>query len=159
MDNGGSAEGGFYWVAPSHTHTERRVDWYWAVGIVAVVGIGASIWFGDYIFALIIAAAAACLMLIASRYPREFDVLVTPRGITVDNETYAFGDLHSFWVHEAHPVHPKLYLATRGILHPHLAIIIDESINPGDVRDYLGQYVPEEPGHSLATFFTERLGL
>jgi hypothetical protein len=150
--------GNLAWVAPTHTHTERTTDWYWALGLGTLIGIGLSIWLGNVLLALIIAVSALCLFLIVSRYPRHHEIVLMPEGIYVDGEYYPFESIHSFWVHEDHPVHPKLYLATRSILHPHIALIIEEPAEPDHVRDYLIQYVPESRGHTIATYVAEVMG-
>lgn len=146
------------WVAPTHTHTERSTDWYWAVGIGAVIGIGLSIWLSNILLALIIALTALCLFIIVSRHPRDSEIAITPAGILIDRELYPFESIHSFWVHEDHPVHPKLYLATRAILHPHIALIIEYPVEPEHVRAYLREYIPEAPGHTMATYVAEVMG-
>lgn len=146
------------WIAPTHTHTERSMDWYWGVGVLAVAGIALSIWFGNILLALIIAVAASCLWLLASRFPRDSEIHLSPAGIMIDRELYPFTSIHSFWINEDHPVHPKLYIATRAILHPHIAIIIEEPAEPAHVRAYLARYVDEADGHTIATYVAEVLG-
>jgi hypothetical protein len=147
-----------HWIAPTHTHTERSVDWYWGIGVLALAGMGLSVWFGNLLLALIIAVCALCLAMVASRYPRDSEISLTPEGISIDREMYPYDKIHSFWIHEDHPVHPKLYVATRSILHPHIAIIIEEPVEPAHVRAYLLERVPEAEGHSMATYVSEVLG-
>jgi len=147
-----------HWTAPTHTHTDRSIDWYWGVGAIALVGMGITIWLGNILLTLIIAVAAVCLAALASRYPRDSEISLTEQGISIDREIYPYESIHSFWIHDDHPVHPKLYVATRAILHPHIAIIIEEPVEPNHVRAYLLRHVPEADGHSMATYVSEVLG-
>ena len=146
------------WVAPIHTHTERSVDWFWALGAVTIVGIGICIWLGNLLLALIIAVAALCVVLIASREPRDHEITLMRHGVIVERELYPYDSIHSFWIHEDHPVHPKLHISTKSWLHPHISLIIEEPAEPADVRTYLSDHLPEEEGHSLATYAAQVLG-
>lgn len=146
------------WIAPTHTHTDRSVDWYWGVGVLALIGMGISVWLGNVLLALIIAVAALCLGVLASRYPRDNEIHLTPEGIAIDRQLIPYESVHSFWINEDHPVHPKLHITTRAVLHPHIAIIIEEPAEPADVRAYLMRYVNEEHGHTIATYVSEILG-
>ena len=52
---------GISWNVITHVHKERTNDWYWALGLVSVVGAGISLWVGDLLFAIIILVGAASL--------------------------------------------------------------------------------------------------
>ena len=150
-------ETGIEWNAPTHMHTERSADWYWALGILAICGTIASILWGNLLFAVIIALAALSIVLIAARTPREHTILLGERGVVVDEDFYPYRSLRSFWIAEHSSGTPKLILSTTGIIHPHIVVPL-MTVEPEVICAHLEQYIPEEPGHSVSTYAAEFLG-
>lgn len=143
---------GIRWSVLTHEHRERTADWYWALGIITAVGIGVSIYFSNILFALIIALAAISIGILVARGPREHEVHVHPRGVTIDGTLYPYQTLQSFWVAVEEPYdmeeefepRARLYLNTSGYVHPRFTMPLDNIDHAQDVRDYLAQYVAEE---------------
>ena len=140
---------------------ERSNDWYWGLGIIAVCGTVAAIFFGNLLFAAIIALAAVILGMVALREPREYDVEINERGVLIDNELYPYRSIHSFWIDDReHRAAPKLFLITAGIMHPHVAVLVAPPADADSVRDYLRRYVAEtKEEHTFSTMFADFLGL
>jgi len=148
------------WVAPTHLRAERTNDWFWALGIVAVFGSIAAVLLGNILFAAIILLATVMLGVTAMREPRECSVQLNPQGIVIDSELYPYRSIHSFWVDEReHLAAPKLFLATSGIVHPHITVILKSHEDADAVRNYLHQFIEEDEGHTFGTMFAELLGL
>ena len=40
------------WTVPEYSHKERDNDWFWTIGLIAIVGCGIAFWFHNYLFAL-----------------------------------------------------------------------------------------------------------
>ena len=147
------------WTAPTHAHFERSIDWYWALGILALCGSIASVLWGNVLFAAIIALAAVMLGTIAARGPRRCEVHINTKGILLDHEFYPYHSIHSFWIETHHIPSPKLFLSTTGVIHPHIAVLIEEPADPEEIRAYLREFVTEESNHSISTIFADFLGL
>ncbi len=131
------------WDVITHVHKERTADWYWALGLIALVGAGISIWVGNLLFALIIIISAGSLGTLAARGPREHSVHIDQKGISIDGTLYAFRALKSFWV-DKNPDAPRLYLMTHGIMAPHITLPLGDVAQADQVRSYLRSQVTEE---------------
>ena len=132
----------FSWDVITHVHKERTADWYWALGLIAVVAAGISMWLGNLLFAIIILVSAGSLGMLAARGPREHSVHVSERGISIDGTVYAYTSLKSFWV-DNHPEQPRLYLMTYGVMAPHITLPLDDQTQGEQVRSYLVSRVEE----------------
>ena len=130
------------WDVITHVHKERTVDWYWALGLVALVGAGVSIWVGNLLFALIIVISAGSLGVLAARGPREHRVHIDNHGIAIDGTLYAYRSIKSFWV-DKNPRLPRLYLMTHGIMAPHITLPLDSVGQAEQVRSSMRGKVAE----------------
>ncbi len=145
------------WTVITHVHKEHSVDWYWSVGIIAVVGAAISIWLGNLLFAIVILVGVGSLGTLFLRGPREHAVRIDSRGISVDGTLYPFRAIESFWV-ERNTDYPRLYLTTRGIVSPHMMLPLDNHAQAEQVRSYLKRVVEEKEqdphmGEHLAEMF------
>lgn len=145
------------WTVITHVHREHSVDWYWSVGIIAVVAAGVSIWLGNLLFALIILVGVGSLGALFMRGPREHAVRVDNRGVSIDGTLYPYRSIQSFWV-ERNPEYPRLYLTTHAVVSPHIMLPLDNGAQAEQVRSYLKRLVNEveqEPhfGEHLANMF------
>ena len=114
------------WQVLTHVHRERTTDWYWALGIIAAVGAGLSIFFGNILFAIIIVLAAGSLGVLVARGPREHSVRLDGRGVTIDGTLHSYRTIESFYVlhgeHVPEDREPRLYLTTEGILNRRMSL-------------------------------------
>lgn len=117
-------------------HRERTNDWYWALGLIAIVAAGLSVWLGNLLFGILILLCAGSIAALAMRGPREHSVEIDPRGVSVDGTLYPYRTLKSFWV-DANLDYPRLYLTTGGIIMPHMALPLDDANHAEVVRAYL----------------------
>lgn len=130
------------WDVVTHVHKERTTDWYWALGLVALVAAGLSLWLGNFLFAVIIVMAAGSLGMLAARGPREHSVHISQQGVSIDGTLYAYRSIQSFWV-DKHPEYPRLYLMTRGLMAPHITLPLDNTSQADQVRSYLKPHIEE----------------
>jgi hypothetical protein len=130
------------WEILTHVHRERTNDWYWALGLIAVVGAALSIWLGNLLFGVLILLCAGSIGALAMRGPREHSVTIDPRGISVDGTLYPYRALKSFWV-DGNPEYPRLFITTGGIITPHLALPLDDEHHAQVVHAYLVERLEE----------------
>ncbi len=165
---------GIRWHVATHEHRERSNDWYWGFGIIALIAVGACIYFGNYLFAVILGLATLSIGLLLWRGPREHEIHVHPRGITLDGTLYPYDSLQSFWVHVENPYDYKipeelhaefeprahLLLSTHSYVHPRMAIPLADLDHAQEVRDYLAEFLEEvEQDRHLTEHIAEALGL
>ncbi|MDO8518041.1 MAG: hypothetical protein Q7S26_01995 [bacterium] len=131
------------WHVQTHEHRERSSDWYWALGLLALAGAGASVFFGNILLAIILVVGAGSIGLLAARGPREHAVKIDKRGVSLDGTLYLYPAIQSFWVEEE-VGEPTLFLTTNSIVMPHVSVPLDNAAHAGQVRAYLRRYVEEE---------------
>jgi hypothetical protein len=149
----------FSWSVETHEHRHRSTDWYWALGVTAVVSALACIFFGNFFLAVIILIAAGSVATLAARGPREHAVIINRRGISIDGTLYAFASMHSFWI-ERELEAPRLYLSTTGFLAPHFSLPIPEGVDAVALHQFLKRFVEEEEqGPHIGEHVAELLGL
>ncbi len=147
---------GIAWHVETHQEQERSTDWYWGLGLLTIAGAGLSIFFGNYLFAAILLLGAGSLGTMVARGPREHEVRVTPRGVTLDGTLYRWQNIDSFWVEEHRE--PHLLVSTKGVLHAQLVIPLLDQTRAQNVRTYARRFAQEEEqdahlGHHIAQMF------
>jgi hypothetical protein len=129
------------WSAPAHLYTEKRPDWYWAVGIITLALAVTAFIFGDAITGIFVVVAAVALVVHASRPPHTVRYEISDRGIAFDDDLYPFLTLDSFWIpHDEEP--PKILLKSRKLFMPLIVVYIDD-VEPEEVRQVLLKYIAE----------------
>ena len=120
------------------------MNWYWALGIVAVCVALISVLFGNLLFGIIILVAAFTLALLAQTPPPLVEFHITERGIRINERMHRFEDCIAFWVedHDADP--PLLLVDTTQWMSPNLVIPLVD-IDPYEVRAFLSRKIEERP--------------
>ena len=146
------------WHAPERHYTEKNSDWYWAVGIISFTAAALAFMFGQVIFGILIVVSAVALTLHASVAPRIVHVEINDRGIILDDASYPFLHLESFWIHPDH-YPPKIILKSQKNFMPFIHIHIANDLDPETVRQVLLTYIAEtEHEEPLTVKIMERLG-
>jgi hypothetical protein len=133
------------WHVLTHEHKEHTADWYWALGLLTLVGAGLSMYFGNLLLALILIIGAGSIVMLKIRGPREHQVRVDQRGITLDGTVYPWKSIHSFWVNDDEARGgPCIYLTTHSLLTPRVTVPLDSKEHAAQVRAYVKRYAEEE---------------
>ncbi len=132
---------GISWHVDTHEHRERSPDWYWGLALIALVGAGLSVFFGNLLFAIIILIGAGSLATLLLRGPREHKVSMDARGLSLDGTLYRWKSVESFWVEEHRA---QLLVTTQGVIHPQLVIPLGDRSRAQNVRNYLKRHAREE---------------
>lgn len=138
------------WEAPEHHHLEKSGDWYWALGIITIASTLAAIFFGNILFALVLALSGGVVALMSARRPRVIPFAVTVRGLRVNDQLYPFATLESYAIDEDHPRGPQLLVKSQRLFMPLIILPIPEAY-VDDVEDIVKERLPEE--HLEEPFF------
>lgn len=131
------------WTALEYEERNRSVDWFWALGIIAVSSAVAAIIYKDYLFGVFIILAAVMLGFFAIRKPETVLFRITPKALELGRDTYPYEKLQSFTILEKdNGESVLLVMSTRSVV-PLIAIPLGEQ-SPATVRDTLLQYLPED---------------
>jgi hypothetical protein len=146
------------WEATEHHHVEKGSDWYWALGIIALVGATIAVIFGNILFAIVIVLGAIVMTIVSRREPSFIPFAITPRGVRVDDRLYPYATIESFCVDEDGPLGPQLILKSNAAFRPLIVIPLPpEAV--GEIDDILAERLPEEHlEESLAHHLLEFLG-
>jgi hypothetical protein len=88
------------WTALEYPKKERRTDWFWAVGIIAISGAVSAILSHNTLFGILILLATGTLLFYSRREPREMYCKITPTKIVVGGTAYPFETIKHFWIDE-----------------------------------------------------------
>ena len=84
------------WSAPEYSHKERNNDWFWTIGLLAVVGGIAALWFHNYIFAIFIFISGGTLIMFTMRPPQEVTFTIETKGLTMGRDFHTWKSIKSF---------------------------------------------------------------
>lgn len=147
------------WHVTTHEHKERTTDWYWALGLLTLVGVAVSIYFSNVLLAIILGVGGTFIGVLVIRGPREHTVKIDKRGIAMDGTLYPYSAIHSFWVEEDADT-PRLFLLTSSLLAPHITIPLDDVSHGAQVRTFLKKRLEEvEQQPRFGEHVAELLGL
>lgn len=130
------------WSAYEHEHVERGIDWYWALGIVAVSIAVTSILLHDFFFAVLVLVSAVTIALLARTAPELVHFELSDKGIRINGALHRYSEILAFWVEDDHDGNPLLLIDTLKWLSPNIVIPI-EHIEPSLIRAYLKERVEE----------------
>jgi len=133
------------WEGREYDHSPKSADWYWALGIVAVAGAIASVLFGNYLLAVLIAIAAAALALHAAKEPPLHRFRLVEQGLVIGDDLHPFGRMISFSVLEdvEGEFPPVLSIKNESWLSPHLVIPL-EGVDADTIYAYFLHHVDED---------------
>ena len=133
------------WETLEYEHRERSSNWYWVVGLVALVLVIGSIVMKNFLLAILVLLGAFTLMLYARRHPRRMRVVVSRRGIQVRNSLFPYHTLRSFWLHDEEDEPRKIIIRSEKLFMPHIHLPLADDLDHEALRAFLLDFLPEEP--------------
>ena len=145
------------WSALEFIAHDKNPLWFIAGGIIAVIFLAFAICTKNFIFALIIILASFSIFIWAQKKPRKIMFSLTPKGLKIEENIYAFDSLKSFWIFYEPPEIKYLSVESKKIFMPRIIIPLNEE-NPNKIREFLIKYLPEEKQReSLIDILARRL--
>jgi len=131
------------WSAPEYEHKKHSVDWFWAVGIIALSLAVTAIIYRNILFAVFILLGAFTLLLYSARKPQVLSFELNQKGMRIGSTLYPYHTLKSFWLRDDDRG-IKLILESQKTLMPHMSIPLSPEMDKGAVHTFLLEYLPEE---------------
>jgi hypothetical protein len=131
---------GIVWEASEYVHHDKNMQWYVALGVVALLVAGAAAWLGYWTFAVLVVAMATALGFFAARPPRTISYKLSDRGLQIGEKLYAFTDFRAFGVLPEDGVYSIMLIPSARFLPP-----VPIYINNADgekIVDILGTHLP-----------------
>lgn len=145
------------WQTLEYEHIERSSNWFWLIGLVSLLGIIISVVLLNFLFAVVLLIAGFTVMLYGARKPELVNVSINRRGVQIKNQIYPYANIAAFALRDDEEPF-KLILHIDRIFLPHVTVSL-EDVNPEMVREYLSEFLPEEPFAELfLEIISERLG-
>lgn len=148
------------WQSLEYEEKDRSVDWYWAVGLIALAIAVVAVVYKNYLFAIMVIVGAFALLLFAARKPKTVEYELTRRGIRVNTVLYPYATLRSFWIHHHDgDRRGKLIVQSEKTLMPYVTITLPDEPDVDIIHDFISAYLPEEEHpESFSEILMERLG-
>lgn len=127
------------WSAYEYIHHEKGTLWFVIFGIIAVVVLGAAIYFQQWIFAVLIAVIVAVIIVSSRRPPRELTYELNSDGLSIDGIMHPFEDFKAFGVVRDGEEYSVMLIPTQRF-QPAITV-----------------YFPEEAGEAIVDMFGARL--
>ncbi|MBI2626767.1 MAG: hypothetical protein HYW77_00805 [Parcubacteria group bacterium] len=148
------------WLAPSihHHHVDHR--WRATVIIILLGMAGLSIfWQQSFLGAIMFIGIALVASMHFHQEPEHMNVGIHPAGVSINDHTFSYQNIESFWV-RYEPGHIKeLSLRCKNLLHQHVKIPLGDE-DPNKIRAQLAKYIPEEiHEETFSDFLGRKLGL
>ena len=146
------------WSAQEYIYKKKSPDWFWVVGIIAVAIAIISLLYNNILFALFVVLGAFTLMMYAAKQPRVVSFSVDEQGIKINNASYPFLSIKSFWIHR-YETGDVLIIESGKALTPYFHIPITKDASTEHIREILLKNLPEkEHRESLSETIMEYLG-
>ena len=149
----------FEWEAPSFYYNPQKK--YLALIVIALLtGATAMLFYRiDTLTAIFLILSSLVLILYTNKKPALSKIIVSHAGVTIDDHSYYYKDLKSFWL-DYDPYGPKeLSLESRKWYMPYIKVSI-ENQNPVELRSLMINFIAEkEHEKSLVDLISRKLGL
>jgi len=131
------------WRTLEYEHYRKSKDWFWALFIVMAALLIVAIITKNFLFGVFIIIAGIAMALLGKKRPREVEVVVSGKGVQIENNLYPYETLESFWIFYQPPDIKEVSLKSEKLLMPHIKIPLGDT-DPTSVRKLLLQFLPEE---------------
>ena len=145
------------WSALEYKHEEKSVDFLWTIGMVAVVIFVIAILMDNYLFAIFIVIAAAALILMSIRHPKEINFSIDTFGLTLGKEKYLWKKVKGFDIKTSENGSTLLVQTDKYFLPIYTIPLPAEKIDI--IKDNLIKVIPRiELNESRSIKFMEKIG-
>ena len=69
------------WEAPEFELREKGVGWYWTTIIIAVLMLGAAVWQGNFLFAVLVVIGEILVLVWSGKEPPMVTFRITDKGL------------------------------------------------------------------------------
>ena len=131
------------WETDEFSYYEKSRIWFLIGGVVFLLIIGYFTITNQLITALTFLLLGVTVYIFSLKRPRKITCSITYQGISVDNVTYPFSDLESFWIFYEPPEFKVISLKNKKPYLPLIQIPFGEE-DPMRIRQILLESLPED---------------
>lgn len=131
------------WEIDESARNRRGRAWYVIMiltgGSLLIYAVASA----NFLFALLVLMFALVIYLTSLRRQETVTVEMSPDGITIAKDFYPYREIRRFWFVYEPPEVKNLYLDFKAVTKSLMTLpLIDQ--NPNQIRQLLGQYLPED---------------
>jgi hypothetical protein len=146
------------WEAFEYKEKNRKPDWFWALGIIAVAGSAVAFLYGNFLFGIFIILTAAAMIYFGTAKPQRIKQMITTEGIFFDGRLYPYERLKSFWMDEASG-EKRLIIRSDKTFMPIMVLPFEDEETGEEIYALLSEVLEQEEIHeSFAHKIMDRLG-
>lgn len=131
------------WEAPEYVRNARTADWYWSVILLGLAGVFASVYWGNYLFGVVVLLSCILIISAAVRPVHIHRIALTNRGVRIGSKTVAYEHLTGFWIFYHHREGGKLLLKSDTVSLPVTVLPMTDQVTAEEIRIVMGGHVPE----------------
>ncbi len=149
----------FSWSTLQYEHRVKSTDWYWALGILVVLGAAIAFISKNLLFGFLILMGGFMIGLFANKKNDPMSVEVSERGVIINDLIINFSDISGFWLYKNISGIRKLILKTNRNMASVISLPIPDDMRAADLRDFLLKHIPEkELKESFVDLLSEKIG-
>ena len=150
----------YEWDAMEYEHQEKSTDWYWALGIIVIIGAVLCIISHNYLFAVLLIFGGIMIGYYGNDRPKPVHVELSERGMKLDENLYTYETMGNFWMYTDHKDRNRLTVITGRKVLPQTTLTLPENIPAVEIRSYLSEFLEEkEIKPSVLDLLAESVGL
>lgn len=149
----------FSWDTYEYEHREKSTDWYWALGILIIIGATIAFITKNLLFGVLLLLGGFMIGIFAGKKNDPIAIEISRRGITVNKSTIEFQEITGFWLYRNPFGVRKLILKTKRNFAPMVSLPLPDDMRASDLHEFLIQYIPEqELQESFVDLLSEKIG-
>lgn len=149
----------FSWDTLEYEHREKSTDWYWALGILVVIGAVIAFITKNFLFGVLLLIGGFLLGLFAGKKNPPISVEISQQGILINNDLIGFNTINAFWIYRNAFGTRKLILKTTRNFAPIVSVPIPDDVRATELRTFLLEIIPEiEMTEAAIDLIMERIG-
>lgn len=147
----------YSWEAQEFKHHPKSFWWYLGLACLACALAVFQIYKQDFYGAAITGILAVLSAAFSRREPDIIETHITTTGIRVSDLHIPYKHIKHFWVVDD-GIHKTLNIETTTYLNRHLILQLEDQ-DPGEIRDFLIQVIPEHdvPGPTFSQWISHKL--
>lgn len=130
------------WKTPEFEKYEKSNNWFLAVIAIAAALILIFVFTGNFVAAITFVILAIVLFYFSQKNPPESYFALTKDGVIINKNLYPYKYLESFWIIYNPGETKTLYIKSKKMFVPLLALSIGDQ-NPTRIREILLEYLDE----------------
>ena len=130
------------WAVPAYSHSKKSVDWFWALGIIVLVGVVTAIIFKNYFFAILLFLGGILMGHFANEEPETLYYELNAKGLAIKDRLYPYKSIKAYYIDTTK--NPTLFIKTDRFFLPVIPFAINTNVSE-QIRDILvAKDIPEE---------------